>query len=660
MTAATVAPPRRVFCVLEHEHRDLATADEVCAGVFRHGGHALALGTRPDWRGAALPADPEWRIEWVKFYVGLDLAHAFACTGNTRYAGTWFDLLTSWLEQTDPGTDKPEIAARRVQNWLYAWNRFAQVQPWTERWPAGLDARLLERIAQEAAHIRRTLSAERNHRTLELYALFIVALALPELDIEGVTLAWTIEALAENLRLDIRPDGVQREHSTHYHCLVLRTFVGVLANARLHGLALPHDFEDALARACDFALHAHRPDGVIPALSDSDSVDYRDTLRTAGELLGRADWVWSATGGERGAPPHVRHASFLRAGYHVQRSGWGHDAASCRDQRFLIFDCGAIGDGGHGHYDVLSLEASAGAGPIVVDPGRYTYAEHGDTNWRRWFKGTSAHNTVTVDGLDQVAYRRGRPKGPTVETRLLGRGTAADLDVIDGLVRSPCYDTTHRRTVVFVADEYWLVIDALQGTSARHLDLRWHLAPGLERSLQIEDGPAGATVTTDAGLLLLAHTGAVLQEPGWYAGSYGAKVPTAIVSCGVRAAAATFVTAIVPRCASAVADPAPARASGPAGHRVALHVHHLGEGVVEATVSGVGDGRSRDHLRWDPAPASERTPGMLTASTCHLERRDNDGICRLTATLHLTPGHWERRAATDQCLERGGPVPHAH
>src|SRR5215467_11638319 len=69
--------PRPVFCVIEHLHRDLALAEQTCLGQFTHAGITLALSTTPDWLASAFPGDTEWRIEWSKFYYGLDLAAAF-------------------------------------------------------------------------------------------------------------------------------------------------------------------------------------------------------------------------------------------------------------------------------------------------------------------------------------------------------------------------------------------------------------------------------------------------------------------------------------------------------------------------------------------------------------------------------------------------------
>ena len=85
MSVLAAVRPRPVLCNNEHEHRDRALAEAVAAGRFTFGGVTLDQGTEPDWLGAVLPADEEWRIDWVKFYFGLDLADAFRSTGDAHY-----------------------------------------------------------------------------------------------------------------------------------------------------------------------------------------------------------------------------------------------------------------------------------------------------------------------------------------------------------------------------------------------------------------------------------------------------------------------------------------------------------------------------------------------------------------------------------------------
>ena len=158
----------------------------------------------------------------------------------------------------------------------------------------------MQNLAAQVHDLRGRLTPERNHRTLELYALFIAALALPEIDPDGALLGFAVGGLHENLLADVLPDGVHRERSTHYHMIPLRTFLGARENARRFGLALPPGYDERLTRACDFALHCHRPDGEIPALSDADGGSYLDLLALAADLLARPDFLWAATSGARG------------------------------------------------------------------------------------------------------------------------------------------------------------------------------------------------------------------------------------------------------------------------------------------------------------------------------------------------------------------------
>jgi hypothetical protein len=511
----TVAP-RPVFSPTEHEHRDPAIARDAIAGRFTVNGTTLTLGTDPDWT-AGLPGDEEWRIEWVKFAWGIDLVRA----GGARGQAAWDRYTASWRNQMSPDSDPSEVTARRILHWIYAWQRLDGA-------PADPEG-LARSIAQQAAHVRATLSPERNHRTLELYALFVTALAFPDEEL----LAFATAELDRNLRTDFRSDGVHVEASTHYHLIALRSFVAARENARRHGVALPGGFDERLARACAFALHCRRPDGTIPALSDADTGDYAPLLALAGELLDDDELRWAGSGGLAGTPPARADVSFADGGYHVQRSGW----TGGRSERFLIFDCGPLGAGGHGHYDLLSVEAYAGR-PLVMDPGRFTYSE-APPNLRRWFKGTAAHNTVCVDGRDQTPYARTRPHEPMAQGRLLGRAGVPGLDLIAGEAVSPAYEAVHQRRVVFVGRAYWVVEDRLWGAEEHRYDLRWHLAP--ETGARI-DGHA-----VQAPGLALVVTGAPLElEPGWISPAYGVRLAAPVASAATVARRATFVTVIWP------------------------------------------------------------------------------------------------------------------
>ena len=175
---------------------------------------------------------------------------------------------------------------------------------------------------------------------------------------------------------------------------------------------------------------------MTPALSDGDVGDFRPLLAQAGDVLDRPDLRWAATGGRDGTAPRERIGVFPIGGYCTLRSGWGDGARAYADERWGVFDCGPIGDGGHGHYDQLAVELWADGHAARGRRRRYTYAD-GDDGWRHWFKGTAAHNTVCVDGLDQGPYRPGKPKGPLSTARLVHRVADGGVDMVVGTAVEP-------------------------------------------------------------------------------------------------------------------------------------------------------------------------------------------------------------------------------
>ena len=140
-----------------------------------------------------------------------------------------------------------------------------------------------------------------------------------------------------------------------------------------------------------------------------------------------------------------------------------------------------------------------------MDPGRYTYAE-GDPNLRHWFRGTAAHNTVTVDGQDQTPVRA----QPLLAAERQGdvprpRRTACSR----ARSQSPCYDAVHRRRVVFVQERYWIVEDTLTGDRSHRYDLHWHLPPEAQDLTHVHGGVAVAPGLT---LAILGARSVALED----------------------------------------------------------------------------------------------------------------------------------------------------
>ena len=148
---------------------------------------------------------------------------------------------------------------------------------------------------------------------------------------------------------------------------------------------------------------------------------------------------------------------------------------------------------------------------------------------------------MTVDGLDQQPYRRGKPKGLQMTSRLLDRRATDALHLLHGEVTSPAYDAVHRRAVVFVAGEYWLVFDQLTAPEPHDYALRWHLADDVVPDVR-PTAAGRSSVTTPTVRLEIDGGSPLTIEPGWLSTEYGVKAPAPVVQASARAAEAEFVT----------------------------------------------------------------------------------------------------------------------
>jgi hypothetical protein len=553
-------PHVRFFAVVDEGETRREKIDAVLDNRFELNHETHRLPAPIDWTTNP-STDREWHILLHKFYYAVGLGKAYRETGDRRYAEQWVALTDSWIAATPPGFIAADVTGRRLQNWIYAYHYFV-AEGGGAPIPADFHARFLASLAEQVAFLRDNLAAARNHRSLELYAIFLAGVAFPEFADAAAWREFALPEIGRNMESDLLPDGVQCELSTDYHHLVLKSYLCTRRLAALNGIAVPAEMDRLLEKALEFSMHVHNPAGVVPSFSDGDARGFAELLLQGWELFGREDLRYVATAGRHGTAPSARSAAFPAGGYYVVRSGWGEGACAYRDEQHLVFDCGPLGAGNHGHFDCLSFELFALGRPLVVDPGRFTYDESGETNWRARFRSTAFHNTVTVDGLNQTRYERpagpehrdGRrsPRhkvaGPAPAHHLVERVAEEGFDLLHGRAVSHEYDAVHERRIFFVRSTYWVVVDRLTARREHLYEAHFHLGERAwgETTLSEVDG---TRILVSPRLLIAQEKKdgvALLVGEGAVSHRYGEKRAAPVVRVCARAREATFVTVLLP------------------------------------------------------------------------------------------------------------------
>lgn len=382
----------------------------------------------------------------------------------------------------------------------------------------------LRLVRGHAAFILRKLSkhsSSGNHTIAEAVGLLYAGCLLAECPDATGWKEQGLQLLETQAPRQILPDGGGAEQGFAYLVFV----------ADLIGLAirlLDHRGEPPSMELCraftrargTLRLLADRPEDV-PPIGDADG----------GVALSRfLALLWSE--------PHRREESrppvtiLEDSGYSIISSAQGRHG-------FLMFDHGPLGMPpcfGHGHADALSVVFRYGGKDVLLDPGTGTY--NGDPAWRTYFRSTRAHNTVTVDGLDQAeqtgTFLWSKPyEGRLVRQAELPGGGVILLATHDGYVTQT--GVRHWRAVLYQPPAFWLVWDQLVGDGVHRLELNWHL--GTDPYPQADGYRlliSGATVGLRIeGGLPHVHRGDLFPIHGWRSIRYGQREPISTLRTAV-------------------------------------------------------------------------------------------------------------------------------
>jgi uncharacterized heparinase superfamily protein len=495
------------------------------------------LGKQIDWRDGA-NGDPLWVYclhygEWA-----VTLAQAFIATQDRTFRDKLIELLSSWIDHnpiaSDPGWEPYPLSRR-----LVAWTRVGLVlldDPiWFSFWNARLAPNLWQQARVLAANLEFDLS--NNHLLANYRALAWIGLLFPKWPKAEIWLTTGLEGLWREMGRQVLPDGVHYERSISYHTIVLQDLLETSALCRRVGRGFPNEVEATLCRMVQFLVDLQAPDGTYPMLNDSVPeypLDPRSVLLTAGLFLERQDMVSAGRGAgptyavwlmgesptiqggraERVSTPPVK--AYPDAGYVVLSDG---------KEDYLCFDAGPMGPDhlqGHGHADALSFVLHGGGGPMIVDPGVFSYH---DRTWRDHFRSTRAHNTVTVDGQDQCVFWGPFRVAYPPKVRLLDWSEDHVTGEHEGYcrLRRP---VIHKRRIERRGAGEWEILDHFEGRGDHEFALVLQLAQGATATL---DGHGGADVRWPTGsrleikAALFPRGGNTSIEDGWISPGWNLK-----------------------------------------------------------------------------------------------------------------------------------------
>ncbi len=522
-------------------------ADKIIENIFSFNNETYRLPNHFDWK-INPSRDIEWLILLHKFYFTKDLGAAYEYTGDEKYAEKWVELLLSWIENVPEGFINSQVTGRRVQQWVLSYRYFISQKPSPAIRPYFL-IEFLRSIYLQTLYLTKNLTDEGNHRTIELYAIFLIATLFPEMRDAEWFLAFSKEEILKNMQQDLLLDGVQRELSPDYHHTVLKNYLRIRELASLNQISLPIECDNLIKKALEFSLYVHKPDGFIPAVSDGDRNSYLSLFKKGFEYYRNENLLYALSRGKEGTPPPCRSKGFRESGYYILRSDWMEKPYD--EGLYFFFDCGPLGAGSHGHYDLLNFEMAAYGHSLIVDPGRYTYSEESDdgVNWRKTFKGTAYHNTVLVDGKDQISYRRGKPIDREPKAVLKEFTTAEGFDFIAGRAVSHEYPVVHDRNVFFLPPEYWIISDRLQGEGSHSYTLYFHLQPSAFDQTIIGQCETTTRVTSPNLLIAQPRVDGIRAaiEAGFISPEYGVKQEAPIVTFSQNSSGpALFQTLLYP------------------------------------------------------------------------------------------------------------------
>jgi len=573
----------------------VSSADDLAAGKFIFFGHKqVYTGFPPDWHqnaitGQRTPADRHWtqiddfefddiKIIWEinRFSFVYLLVRAYSRSENEKYAKLFWELVEDWYNR-----NPPQIGANwkcgqeisfRIMALCFGLYGFLYSKATT---PIRV-ARLARIIAVSALRIEKNfqyaIHQRNNHGISEALGLWTIGTLFPEFKKSEKWIQLGKKHLeTQGLEL-IYDDGAFTQHSLNYHRLMLHVFTWCIRLGEINSQPFSKKLKNQLARAVGFLYqiqdettgsvprYGQNDGALILPLNNCDLQDYRPVIQSAyymntgNRLYDSGPWdedlYWLfGTNAVRTTLKHVKRTDLQAniGGYYTLRTRSG----------FCFTRCATFKDR-PGQADMLHTDLWWRGQNIALDPGTFSY--NSPDPWNNPFAHSAYHNTVTVDEMDQMDRVSKFIWLPWLHCKVNRneRSENGQLSYFEGehngykRLISP---VSHRRGLLRIGDEHWLILDRLLSDKEHTYRLHW-LCPDLrffwdERNanLQIRTlrGEYQIKLRTVSGKAMFSLMRASNESNrGWYSPYYYNKAPAISIDLRLRASSVVFLSLFGP------------------------------------------------------------------------------------------------------------------
>lgn len=482
--------------------------------------------------------DPEWVWMLNRHRFWVDLGKAYFLTENEKYAKTFVDQISHWIDE-NPINEKTKFKVwRRIEtgirceNWIKTFELIKKSKHVTPEFLA----KFLNSLYQHGTYINESFgpfSQTSNWGVLEYQGVFHLSIFLKEFKDSSIWQKGAIEKLTACSRLQVLSDGTHWEESPMYHNEVLHSFLNVNLLAQRNNIELP---EILVQKTKDMAyanIAWQKPNYHQPTLSDSDDSDLRGLLTLTASTFkdpvlksrafDKADYESYFILGEQGNISYknieIKQPAFLTkyqksSGGFYMRTSWEEDATYAS---LMLKKWGS----GHGHDNLLHFSLFANKRDYLVSSGRFTYVNN---EWRKFFKMSDAQNTLGVDGLQNSIYRdtwsnsyQAWGKGDftfSTSTFDYGEGSQTGYERLDDPVET-------KRRMLFLKPDVWLLFDSFSAKEAHTYSAFFNFP---NDHVAVTDKGISTTYDKDNLRIQPLNNAEVKLADSWYSPEYNLKL----------------------------------------------------------------------------------------------------------------------------------------